>query len=93
MLQTLRLAQHCAAVGNKLNGFCRSNDLTAGVRASAQLLSDTHQGVKSGGELVGATIAHTVLPAVKRRVLAEQGGLLTCSVQLYHVLTQGLAIK
>jgi len=51
----------------------RSNDLTAGVRASARLLADTHTGVKGGAELVGATVAHTLLPAVRSRVLAEQG--------------------
>ncbi|KAK9826191.1 hypothetical protein WJX81_006236 [Elliptochloris bilobata] len=52
-----------------------SNDLTAGVRASAQLLTDTQQGIKGGVELVGATVVNTLLPAVRSRVLAEQGTL------------------
>ena len=51
----------------------RSNDLTAGVRACAQLLTDTQQGIRGSAELVGSTVANTLLPAVKGRVLAEQG--------------------
>ena len=43
------------------------------MRASAQLLTDTQQGIRGGAELVGATVANTLLPAVKSRVLAEQG--------------------
>ncbi|CAL8463806.1 g3340 [Coccomyxa elongata] len=52
-----------------------SNDLSQGMRATAQMVTGTHSSIREGVELAGAALNGFVLPAVRQRVPAARSAL------------------
>ena len=57
-----------------------SNDISSGVRASAQMLADTQDSFKQGGLLLGSSVNSIILPELRRRSPAVRGKILSPTI-------------